>query len=84
MRPTGTLTTAFNLRAVTPHATTNLPDGPCRALWINDVGVVTVAVIAIDDTLPITMTVNGPGILDVAVKAVRVSGTSALDIVAMY
>lgn len=83
-RPLSQTHSAFNLRAVTPHADEDLPDGACRALWINDVGNVTVSVIAASDTAAVTMTVAGPGVLMVAAKAVRVSGTDATSIVAMY
>lgn len=75
---------ARKLRAVTPHAENNLPGGVCDALWINDEGVKNVAVIAEDDTAAVVMTISGPGPLDVRAKAVRVSGTTATNIVAMY
>lgn len=75
---------ARKLKAVTPHATNDLPDGIADALWINDTGVVAVAVKAEDESGYIVMKVNGPGPLDVRAKAVRVTGTTATDIVAMY
>ena len=75
---------ARRLAAVTPHASNNLSGGVCDALYINDEGVVDIAVVAEDDTSPVTLTVTGPCMLDVRAKAVRVSGTTATSIVAMY
>ncbi len=72
------------LRPVTPHASLDLPDGPCRGLWVNDTGLVTVSVIANGDTAAVPMKVYGPGPLVVAARAVRAAGTTALDIVAGY
>jgi hypothetical protein len=83
-RPLASTHSAFNLRAVTPSADADLPDGVCRAIYVNDDATVTVAVIAESDTAAVTMRVAGPGILTVAARAVRVSGTTATDIVAMY
>lgn len=84
MRPTSETHSAFSLRSVTPHATNPLPDGPCRALYINDAGSVTVAVVALEDTSPVVLTVSGPCWLEVAAKAVRVTGTTATGIIAAY
>lgn len=81
--PTASMHSAFNLLAVTPHAENNL-ETPCRGLWIGDDGVVAVSVIALSDTSPVTLTIRGPGLLPVAAKAVRVSGTTATNIVALY
>lgn len=75
---------ARSLKAVTPHASNNLPDGIADALWVNDTGAVAVAVIAADDTVAVTMTVTGPGLLPIQAKAVRVTGTTATNIVALY
>lgn len=74
---------AHRMVVVSPHATNNLPDGIADALWINDDGVVTVAVVGRLGTV-VTMTVRGPGLLPVNVKAVRVTGTSATSIMALY
>lgn len=71
-----------SLRAVTPHATQELPDGPCRAIRIGGAG--NVALIARNDTDPVTLTVSAGEILAIQVKAVRVSGTTATGIVAIY
>lgn len=74
---------ASRLRAVTPSNSALLPLRPCRALWINDEGVVTVNVLAEGDTDPVEMAVSGPGPLPVRAIAVRTGGT-ATDIVAVY
>ena len=75
---------ARQARAVTPSDDDDLPNGTCDALWINDEGVVTVAVIASDDTESVTFAVSGPGPLAVRSKRVLATDTSATDIVALY
>lgn len=74
-------TSAYNLRAVTPHASNDLPDGPCRALWVGTQG--DISVVAAGDTDPVPI-LGAVGLVPVAVKAVRVSGTDATNIVALY
>lgn len=74
---------ASSLKAVTPHASSNLPDGRCRALWVGGAG--DVAIIAENDTVAVTITAVPAGtLLPVRAKAVRVSGTTATNIVALY
>ncbi len=74
---------ASSLKVVTPHASNTLPDGVCRALWVGTAG--DVAVIAEDDTVAITLTAVPAGsVLPVRAKAVRVAGTTAGNIVALY
>jgi len=75
---------ARNLRVVTPSDEDDLPDGPCDSLWVNDEGVVVVAVVAVDDTDAVLMAVSGPGAVIARARAVRETGTTAIDIVAMY
>ena len=71
------------LRAVTPHASNDLTDGPCRALWIGGTG--DIAVIAKDDTAAVTIVgVPAGTVLPISAKAVRVTGTTATSIVALY
>mgnify|MGYP003145919919 CR=1 FL=1 len=84
LSPRGSSAPAVAVRAVTPHASNDLPGGVCRSLWVNDEGVVTVAVVAESDTDAVTMTVSGPGPLPVRAKAVRISGTNAASIIALY
>lgn len=69
------------IRSVTPHATNDLPDGPCRCLWINVAGNLTF--IPADDADAVTLTVPA-GRFDFPVKAVRASGTTATGIFACY
>lgn len=83
-RPISETHTAFSVKPVTPHASNDLPDGPCRCLWVNDTGVAAVSVVAVDDTVAQVHKVTGPGPVFVSAKAVRVSGTTALDILAYY
>lgn len=83
-RPLSSTHTAFSIRVVSPHATNDLPDGPCRGLWVNDNGVVAVSVVAANDSAAVTVSVSGPGLIPIAGKAVRVSGTAAASIVALY
>lgn len=71
-----------SLRAVTPHATNDLPEGPCRELKIGGAG--NVAIVARDDEDPVIVAVNAGELLPVQAKAVRVDGTTATDIVAIY
>lgn len=76
--------TAQSVAVVTPDASNNLPGGVCRSLWVNDPSTVTVAIIARDDTTARTWKITGPGLLPVAAQAVRISGTTATDILALY
>lgn len=77
------LTSAAKLRAVTPHASNELPEGPCRALYVGVGG--NINLIAEDDTDPISFVgVQAGAIIPVRAKAVRVSGTTATNLVAMY
>ena len=81
--PTDRTAPARNVRAVTPHASDNLPDGPCRSLYVGTEG--DVALIASADDSAVTFVGVAAGtILPVAAKAVRVTGTTADDIVALY
>ena len=47
-----TMMPARRLRAVTPDDDEDLPDGACDCLWVNDEGIVSVAMIAADDSAP--------------------------------
>lgn len=70
------------LRAVTPHATNELPDGPCRALKIGGAG--NIAIVARDDADPVVIAVNAGELLPIQARAVRTTGTTATGIVAIY
>ena len=70
------------LRAVAPHATDELPDGPCRALKIGVGG--NIAIIARDDSAPVIVAVLAGETLAIQAKAVRTTGTTATGIVAIY
>jgi hypothetical protein len=74
---------ASRLRAVAPHAANNLPDGVCDALWVGGAG--DIAIIAEDDVAAVTLFAVAAGtIVPVRAKAVRVAGTTATNIVALY
>lgn len=70
------------LRAVEPHATLELPDGPCRALKIGGAG--EISIVARDDVDPVILVVTAGETLAVQAKAVRMTGTTATGIVAIY
>lgn len=70
------------LRAVTPHATLELPDGPCRALKIGGAG--NISIIARDDTDAVILAVAAGELLPIQARAVRATGTTATGIVAIY
>lgn len=80
--PTDETSPARHLRAVTPHASNNLPDGVCRSLHVRVAG--DVAVIAEGDTDPVIWAAAAGSVIPVAAKAVRVTGTTATGIVALY
>jgi len=81
--PVGATEPATSLAAVTPHATNPLPGGTCRALWIGGAGDVTI--LAESDSAPVTIVgVPAGTLLPIRAKAVRVSGTTATSIVALY
>lgn len=69
---------------VTPHLTNELPGGACRALWVGGDGG-NVEVKAVDDSdYVVISSVPGGTRLDISVIAVRTTGTTATDIVALY
>jgi hypothetical protein len=71
------------LRAVTPTADADLPDGHCRALFVGTGG--NIAVVAVEDAEPVLLkNVASGAIVQVRTKAVRSVGTTAADIVAIY
>lgn len=74
---------ARNLRSVAPHASNNLPDGACRALWVGTGGDISI-ISASDDSAVTLANVPDGTLLPISAKAVRVSGTTADDIVALY
>lgn len=81
--PSSPSTPARSLAAVSPHATDDLPNGVCKALWVGGEG--NVAIIAENDTDAVTIVgVPAGTALPIRAKAVRVSGTTATNIVALY
>jgi len=72
---------AQKLSVVTPHATNELANGVCDALWIGVAG--DVAVIAENDSVAVTLVGVPVGVLNVRTKRVLAVGTTATNIVAM-
>lgn len=74
---------ARSLKAVSPHASNNLPDGVCKALWIGEAG--DIAIVAENDSAAVTIVGVAAGtLLPIRALAVRTSGTTADSIVALY
>jgi hypothetical protein len=81
--PTGSNASASSLKAVTPHASNDLPDGVCRALWVGGAG--NVQLIAEDDTVAQVLAgVPAGTLIPVRTKAVRAASTTATSIIALY
>jgi hypothetical protein len=73
---------AKSVKAVTPHASNDLPDGVCRGLYVGGDG--DVDLIAVGDDAMVTFAgVTAGSFLPVAAKAVRDSST-ATEILALY
>jgi hypothetical protein len=81
--PTSSNASAGSLKAVTPHASNNLPDGVARSLWVGGAG--NVEVIAEDDSAAVVIAGVAAGtLLPIRAKAVRAASTTATSIVALY
>lgn len=68
--------------AVTPNDVTNLPDGPCRALYIGGDGNVVVRDAQGTETTFVGLLVGS--ILPIVATGVSATGTTATNIVALY
>lgn len=79
---TGSLESAHNLRVITPSDTLDLPDGPCRAVWIGDTGGI-LSVIAVDDTAAVSIPVAANSQVNVSARRVTTAST-ATTLIAMY
>jgi len=75
-------TSGASYKAVTPNDSTDLPDGPCRGLWVGGAG--NLSVIGAFDTVEVTLTAVPIGLHALAVKRVRATGTTATLLVAVY
>lgn len=72
---------ASRFTAVTPDDTADLPDGPCRALYVTGAG----AVAVVDARGAVTTFESGPAQYHpLRVHAVRAAGTTAQGIIALY
>jgi len=72
---------ARKLLAITPNNDNDLVDVP-KALYIGVGG--TLAVIAVDNTTSVSLTVQAGALLPIRVKRVLASGTSATGIVGLF
>lgn len=70
-------------RSITPSDTNNVPNAPCRALWVGGAG--DVALIAAGDADAVTIVAVTAGTV-VPIRTLRVmsTNTDATDIVALY
>jgi len=78
---TGTTVPAEAMRSVTPDDGADLPDGPCRALFVGGTG--TVVVHDLTGT-EVTLVCGAGQFIPGWVTRVKATGTDATDIVAMY
>ena len=76
------LHSAVGAAAVTPDNSNDLPNGPCRALYIGTAGAISLDVG--NSTAVIFAGVPAGTILPVHAKRVRATGTVATNIVALY
>jgi hypothetical protein len=74
--------TAIDARAVTASDTTDLPDGPCRAIYIGGTG--NVSLITGGGSLVTFSSLNSGYVLPLEVVRVRATGTTATNIIALY
>lgn len=72
---------ARKLLAITPHNDNDLANVP-KALFIGVGG--TIAIIAVDDTASVSLTVAAGTLLPIRVKRVLVTGTTATGIVGLF
>lgn len=74
---------ARRARVVAPSDSTDLPEGPARAIWVGATG--DIALVLLDDTDPVIFTVaSAPALIPFLVKRVRATGTTATAIRALY
>ena len=71
---------ARRLVAVTPHDTNDLAY-VTKAVYIGTGG--TISIIAADDTVAVSLTVQDGAVLPIRAKRIRATGTTATDIVGM-
>ena len=69
------------MRSVSPNDAADLPDGPCRALFVGGAG--TVVCTDLTDT-EVTLICGAGQIIPGWVTRVKATGTNATNIVAMY
>lgn len=74
---------ASALAGVTPSDTEDLAGGPCRALYVGGAGDVSIVAEGSGSAVVLSSVPAGT-ILPIRAKAVRVTGTTATDIVALY
>ncbi len=69
--------------AITPHDTNELPDGPCKAIWCNTAG--DVSLIAADSSAALVYKVAANSLLPVRARIVKSTGsTVGISLIALY
>lgn len=74
--------TAYSFKAVTPHDSTDITDGPCDALWVGVGG--DVVVVPQNGSAVTFKNVPSGFLLLTKTKRVNATSTTATDIVALY
>lgn len=74
--------TAYSFKAVTPHDSTDITDGPCDALWVGVGG--DVVVVPQGGSAVTFKNVPSGFLLLTKTKRVNATNTTATDIVALY
>lgn len=77
----GTTVPAEAMRNITPDDDNDLPDGPCRALYVGGAGTAVVTDITGTD---VTLVLGAGQIIPGWVARVKATGTDATNLVAMY
>lgn len=73
---------AIGAAAITPHASTNFPDGPCRGVYVGVAG--DVVVVFLNDATATFVGVPAGSILPVNAKRINAVSTTATTMLALY
>ena len=74
---------AYNLAAITPSDSTDLPQGACTAVWVGNSGDIAIRCHPMGDSV-VMKNVPGGTQLNVEAERILATGTTATDLVAMY
>ncbi|MFM1966818.1 MAG: Verrucomicrobia phage [Actinomycetota bacterium] len=78
----GLIGPAIDAKAVTPSDTADLPDGPCKALWVGGAGAI--SLITGGGSTVLVSGITAGYKLDMTAVRVRATGTTATLILALY